>query len=94
MNLGMNSFHVNNMNLFVLQSLSMSMHQGGLALTKSQEAVAKLPEPNFSVLTSYSISDAPPRPNSYIRLLIIFELEYTCKNKLYNQENKGICLFM
>lgn len=45
----------------------MSMHQGGLALTKSQEAVAKLPEPNFTVLTDYNISDAPPRPNSYIR---------------------------
>lgn len=50
-------------------SLCMSVHQGGLALTKSQEAVAKLPEPSFSVLTDYSISDAPPRPNSYIRFI-------------------------
>ncbi|XP_068086582.1 peregrin [Anabrus simplex] len=33
------------------------------------EEKARLPEPCYSVLDSYNISDAPPRPNSYIRFI-------------------------
>jgi hypothetical protein len=27
----------------------------------------RLPEPSYTILDSYTISDAPPRPNAYIR---------------------------
>lgn len=34
---------------------------------KPDETKLKLPEPSFSVLNSYNIPDAPPRPKAYIR---------------------------
>jgi len=32
----------------------------------------RLPEPSYTILDSYNISDAPPRPNAYIRYVIFF----------------------
>ncbi|XP_049941218.1 peregrin isoform X1 [Schistocerca serialis cubense] len=37
--------------------------------TSAAEEKVKLPEPCFTVLDNYNISDAPPRPNSYIRFI-------------------------
>ncbi|PNF20915.1 Peregrin [Cryptotermes secundus] len=44
---------------------SADLHQSILA---SDEKV-RLPEPSYTVLDSYNISDAPPRPNAYIRFI-------------------------
>uniref|UniRef100_A0A1B6EAI8 Peregrin n=1 Tax=Clastoptera arizonana TaxID=38151 RepID=A0A1B6EAI8_9HEMI len=46
-----------------------SHYQGSIALAKSQEAVTKLPEPCFSESTDYKISNAPPKPNAYVRFI-------------------------
>ncbi|KAL0275675.1 UNVERIFIED_CONTAM: hypothetical protein PYX00_003463 [Menopon gallinae] len=36
---------------------------------KTEEPKLKLPEPSFTVLETYNIPDAPPRPNAYIRFI-------------------------
>ncbi|XP_069684032.1 peregrin isoform X2 [Periplaneta americana] len=35
----------------------------------TNEEKVRLPEPSYTVLDSYNISDAPPRPNAYIRFI-------------------------
>lgn len=40
-----------------------------IELSKSQEAIAKLPEPCFQEISDYNIADAPPQPNAYIRFI-------------------------
>jgi hypothetical protein len=47
---------------------SADVRQGMLT---SDEKV-RLPEPSYTILDSYSISDAPPRPNAYIRYVILY----------------------
>jgi hypothetical protein len=45
---------------------SADIHQ---SILLSDEKV-RLPEPSYTVLDSYNISDAPPRPNAYIRYVM------------------------
>jgi hypothetical protein len=46
---------------------SADVHQ---SLLLSDEKV-RLPEPSYTLLDSYNISDAPPRPNAYIRYVML-----------------------
>jgi hypothetical protein len=36
----------------------------------------RLPEPSYTILDSYNISDAPSRPNAYIRYVLFDKLVF------------------
>lgn len=50
--------------MIILLQCAIQGIEGKLGL---MEEKIRLPEPCYSLLDSYDISDAPPRPNAYIR---------------------------
>lgn len=50
----------------IVNQSSADLHQ---SILTSDEKV-RLPEPSYTVLDSYNIGDAPPRPNAYIRYVL------------------------